>query len=407
MPIAAVAGSLKGAIIDVETGEVLHEHEDGLAYLLSKVGKGNKRARRRIIRRYRKKVRRMARSTLIGVDTPRGNRWRVADCGRLPIPRREDVTVAVSNEGHAHLHGLVQCGHVWTCPVCASKVAGVRREEVKHALGVHLDQGRLAVSITLTVRHGIGHSCKQLLTAMDGAIRRLRANRRVQELQVEYGYSGQIRALEVTWGEANGWHPHFHLVWFFDTQLHSASTAEALQKVLGAAWVRAVETGGLPAPDAAIGCVVKRIEEARSYEAKGVSSIDGVEDWDAADELTRAIAKTANRGRYAPFDLLIEGRTALFREYALAFFGKRQLTWSPGLKARFALDDLTDEEVAADESKEGVAVLAVPHRDWLRAMKKREDLGCDLLELVEAEGAEAAVKWLRKIGLDARCLSPP
>ena len=39
---------------------------------------------------------------------------------------------------------------------------------------------------------------------------------------------------------------------------------------------------------------------------------------------------------------------ALFAEFAKAFKGKRQLSWSNGLKARFGLAEKNDEELAAE-----------------------------------------------------------
>lgn len=396
-------------IIDLETGEVLSDRRDSLAFKLSLISASNKNERRRTIRSFRSRVQRMARETLKGTVTPKGNRWRVADCMRLPIPLKESVIVAQSpTTKAAALRNLVTCGQLWTCPVCASKIAGVRRDEVRTGLQRHIEAGLVAVSVTLTVRHGVGHSAKHLLTAMGGALKRLRANRRVRDLREDYHYRGQIRALEVTYGHENGWHPHFHEIWFFDTKLWSESSAQVMQEEIAQAWLSAVETSGLPKPSKEIGVLVKRIETARDYEGKGNASIEGINDWDAADELTRSIAKTAKAGRMSPFDLLVAGEFDLFREYAKAFHGKRQLTWSPGLKAHFAIGDRTDEEVAADEEEtEGVPVMAIDHREWMRAFKVIPEVGTLILDLVEREGATAAVAWLRKRGYDARVVDPP
>jgi hypothetical protein len=410
MHIASNAQPFKSAtIIDNETGEVVHDETDLLSFQLSKVAKSNKRGRRRVIRRYRYKVQRMVRDTLKGLETPKGNRWRVCDCNRLPIPKARDVIVSQSpSTKSAAMRNLVTCGQVWTCPVCASKVAGVRRDEVRQALERHLGGGLLAVSVTLTVPHGVGHSAKQLLSSMGGALRRMRANRRVLDLRKSYGYVGQIRALEVTWGEANGWHPHFHEIWFFRTQLWSESTADAMQKVISGAWQSAVVTGGLASPSDKHGVLIKRIETPRDYEGKGNASIDGVDGWDAADELTRAVAKTGRADRLSPFDLLVYGYQDRFREYAKAFHGKRQLTWSPGLKAHFAIGERTDEEIAEEEEdRDGVPVLAIEHGEWVRAIKLHPELSSIVLDEVELRGSIAAVEALKRIGITSRSLEPP
>lgn len=395
-------------IIDTETGEVIHDGRQTLGYKLSLVSKSNKNGRRRVIRGYRYKVLRMARETLMGTSTPKGNRWRTCDCQRLPIPLKETVVVAQSPAtGAAAFRNLVSCGSVWTCPVCASKIAGVRRDEVREALEKHLGEDRVAVSITLTVRHGVSHSAARLLSAMGGALKRFRANRSVRDIREAYGFRGQIRALEVTYGEKNGWHPHFHEVWFFDTKLWSETSTDEVKKQLARAWISAVVTSGLPAPTEQVGVVVKRIDVPRDYEGKGNASIDGIDGWDAADELTRGIAKNGRGDRYSPFDLLVAGEFGRFQEYARAFHGKRQLTWSPGLKGHFAIGDRSDEEIAADDESNGVAVMEVQHKDWMRALGVMPELASMLLDRVETAGAADAVAWLTRMGYIARLVEPP
>lgn len=409
LDIAASPEGFNPDIVDPETGEVVCSAADGLSAKLALISKGNKNERRRTIRAYRSKVQRMARETLKATETPKGNRWRVCDCMRLPVPLVNAVMVAQSpSTKTAALRNLVTCGQVWTCPVCASKIAGVRRDEVRQALERHLAGDLVAVSVTLTVRHGVGHSAAKLLTGMAGALKRMRANRRVRQLREKYHYRGQIRALEVTYGHKNGWHPHFHEVWFFDTKLWSESSAEVMQEEISQAWLAAVETGGLPKPSKEIGVMVKRITTPRDYEGKGNASIDGIDGWDAADELTRAVAKTAKPGRMSPFDLLVGGEFELFREYARAFHGKRQLTWSAGLKGHFAIGERTDEEVAADdEETEGVPVMAIPHGEWLRLLKTMPEVGCNILDRVERQGAASAVQWLGSLGFASWLVEPP
>ena len=48
------------------------------------------------------------------------------------------------------------------------------------------------------------------------------------------GYKGRIVATEVTWGEQNGWHPHYHMILFFDHEIN----AQGLQTRLALEWQR-------------------------------------------------------------------------------------------------------------------------------------------------------------------------
>lgn len=45
------------------------------------------------------------------------------------------------------------------------------------------------------------------------------------------GYKGRLVATEVTHG-VNGWHPHYHVIMFFDHEVN----AQALQTLLGLEW---------------------------------------------------------------------------------------------------------------------------------------------------------------------------
>ena len=92
--------------------------------------------------------------------------------------------------------------------------------------------------------------------------------------------------------------------------------------------------------------------------------------------MTKGHTKKASKGE-TPFDFLrsiladVSDKQAgvLFVEFAEAFKGKRQLTWSPGLKKRFAIGELSDEELAAkqDDLARMLGMLTVEQwRDVLR-----------------------------------------
>ena len=72
--------------------------------------------------------------------------------------------------------------------------------------------------------------------------------------------------------------------------------------------------------------------------------------------MTKGHIKKGKAGGETPFDLLRavladkndKQAAALFAEFAKAFKGKRQLSWSNGLKAKFNLVEKDDEELAAE-----------------------------------------------------------
>jgi hypothetical protein len=60
---------------------------------------------------------------------------------------------------------------------------------------------------------------------------------------------------------------------------------------------------------------------------------------------------------------------ALFREFAECFKGKRQLSWSNGLKARFFVDEKTDEELAAEKDDRAVLLGLLTVDQWRDVLK--------------------------------------
>ena len=60
---------------------------------------------------------------------------------------------------------------------------------------------------------------------------------------------------------------------------------------------------------------------------------------------------------------------ALFREFAECFKGKRQLSWSNGLKARFFVDEKTDEELAQEKDDRAVLLGLLSVDQWRDVLK--------------------------------------
>ena len=120
------------------------------------------------------------------------------------------------------------------------------------------------------------------------------------------------------------------------------SQAEALELVeaLREPWLAALKSEGLDGAGAAF--QVQGATAAGQYLGK----------WGAAEELALSGRKSGRAGR-SPFQLLADYSDAgdkragaLFAEYAAAFKGRRQLVWSPGLKKRAGIDEVSDEAAA-------------------------------------------------------------
>lgn len=147
-----------------------------------------------------------------------------------------------------------------------------------------------------------------------------------------------MTATEVTHGR-NGWHPHFHEILLLDA---SPADALAMLETLRAGWRTSLAAVGLSGNEAAF--QVQSAQAAGAYVAK----------FGAAEELALHGEKRGRNGSRGVWQLLDDARdgcarsAAIWREYALAFRGRRQLVWSPGLKARFNIGETSDDEAAAE-----------------------------------------------------------
>jgi hypothetical protein len=132
-------------------------------------------------------------------------------CGILPVERAtEHPWIQLHTERgvrRARWHGLMACGHVWTCPVCSSAKRSKRVETLSAA--VRGMRGRWQM-LTITLRHRQGMRLKDLLRGMMAAWRKCRQGGRIQRVWTAR-VTASARATEITFGD-NGWHPHLHVL---------------------------------------------------------------------------------------------------------------------------------------------------------------------------------------------------
>ena len=102
--------------------------------------------------------------------------------------------------------------------------------------------------------------------------------------------------------------------------------------------------------------------------------------------------KKGKAGGETPFDLLRavladkedKQAAALFAEFAKAFKGKRQLSWSNGLKAKFNLVEKNDEELAAELEDNAELLGLISPDEWRDVLKVKAR--ATVLELAAAAG---------------------
>jgi hypothetical protein len=125
------------------------------------------------------------------------------------------VRVNVDEDGtlRAGIGNLQSCGS-WYCTRCGPKISIERAAETAHMLRVWAALGHSAVLLTLTARHHRGHRLDDLIRGMRGAWRSTWNGKAGTALRDRMGVEWRIRVIEVTHGDAHGWHPHFHVLIF-------------------------------------------------------------------------------------------------------------------------------------------------------------------------------------------------
>ena len=301
---------------------------------------------------------------------------RTSKCCRWRIPKKALQVHRSIEHGKAFYSGLEVCASVWSCPVCAAKISERRRAELVTAVALAKSMGMHVKLLTLTVPHGLGDDLPTLVAQIRNAWRRTTTGRAGKDFRKLLGVRGTIRALEVTYGE-NGFHPHLHVLLFLDQD----ATNACIQGLFTPIWQDACTKAGLPRPSDAHGCRVDDGSKAARYASK----------WGLESEMTKSHTKQGRNGSRTPWDFLRaflersegwEQSAHLFRTYAAAFKGQRQLYWSNGLRALLAMgQEATDEEVAAVQDDTATELGELTDEQWRAILRTRSE--CLVLDMAE------------------------
>lgn len=374
-------------------------------------------------------LQRTAQSELYDAESMRQHR--VCGCHRniqsdgIPVFR----TVDGSN---ARIANVITCGSGWVCPVCNPKITEHRREDLYTAQVAWLKQGGSCQLLTLTTEHEADETIDTVLerickaqdlftnhkfvkktfgTATATVMQReAKGNPVKEQIHGTHQRLGYVRSLEVTHG-INGWHPHFHIVMFMndDELLTDGVTLQRLKEV----WVECLIKSG--ADKHKVNDMLRNALDLRGgdyvsdYILKFGREPINVNGWTIAHEVTKANSKMAARmiggdWHYTPFQLLgfatdgdIEA-ARLFKEFALAFTGKRMNYWTNGLKDYFGINDVEDEEIAHEETEpeeEEELVIYLNPNEWREILKT--NTRAELLEVAAAFGREGVIEFLEKL----------
>lgn len=282
-----------------------------------------------------------------------------------------NVVVDIGTQRVAHVSGIRRCGSSWACALCAPVIRQRRAGEIDQGLGGHLERGGGALLVSLTMRHGRRDDLSERLGVVAESLNLLLKGSAWDRRRRRLGYLGAIKAVEITWGEANGWHPHAHIALVFGRPVIEAERLD-LEAWLYGRWAAICEERGFGIPTRRHGIDVRQISTAGDLATYLVKTEGG---WGAGFELARPDLKRDRSGeRLVPtqfLDRLVETGekrwATLWREYERATFGRASIMWSPGLRAALLpeVEEVSDVEAASAEGADLTRLRAlIPATRW-------------------------------------------
>lgn len=330
--------------------------------------------------------------------------------------------VQAKKRSSAYFNGLMRCGRVWVCPVCAAKISETRRTELNDLLLA----ARVVVfsnnpnipdnyyprwfmtMLTYTIQHKPNESAVEVLARLDQAWKRHWSGEWAQNFRKRFYVVGTLRALEMTHG-AEGWHPHYHMLQFHDSWLREKiGTAPDFQpsqpEMLNLARIHwsdsALKVGGYADPT--IG-VALSVGEVAYYPIKADAERD-LKRWGMTSEITKQTVKRGKAENRSLTDLLIDAAKGdqlaaeFWREGTSALEGHKQLEPSKGLWIMLGRRLKSEEEAAEDEPDAGDRELAsLTWESWKKILSA--DARGQVLDIAATGDALALWAYLESIGV--------
>lgn len=284
-----------------------------------------------------------------------------------------------------------------------------RKGEIENILTRAAARGWSSLFITVTLQHHTGSRLAELLKGLTESWRFVFSGDKTGERRCLERVKAQIKTVEVRYGR-NGWHPHLHILLLTDETGLSEIEAGLLEDEIGetifSRYARKAEKLGFLAAREAYNCHPVRIAGAAAhYVTKIEQNIEL--------ELTSHETKESASRSYTAFQLLaaydrgqekIYGQSveALYREFAQATKGKRQVSYSREIKSLLDIEEKSDEEFTqeAESEQKEERVLAVVDTPLWRVVCGRK-LRAALLDVADSGDEERVRAWLSALAESA------
>lgn len=254
-------------------------------------------------------------------------------------------TIKQTAKNQYHFENVIHCQNIHRCPTCSERILKQRGKEIYRLTSAHLKTDKKLGFITLTQKHSKKDSLSKTLNQINSSWRKIQNHTFFKNIKKESLFLGQIKSLEITNTQKNGWHPHLHIIIFWNT--NSEKEVEKLQKQIIQKWTK--YTGNS-----------ENAQDQKIIYSNGEIS-DYITKWTASQELTGQNYK--NSKGINPFQLLpltksneihFNAKTikqsqqiskSLWLEYVEATKGKRRITTSPKLNKLYKVKEKTEEEI--------------------------------------------------------------
>lgn len=321
---------------------------------------------------------------------------RVCTCGQ---PIDEYVTLNKNLEHESiSTGGTATCGSVWACPVCRSKIVDQRSKELKEIYTKGKAKGYYFYLVTFTIPHsgndnlGALHGSSSLGKGLSGAFTKWRSSYIYsKKFKKSAGLIGDIKALEVTWGMINGFHPHLHFVMITENKIDPI----IWQKKFLKQWQKDCQKVGLGIPNE---------KGVKIDSCNDSAQVEYLSKWSVGAELQSDSAKKAKGINYSiaeleymlideykrssgMYPLPLERISGILSGYYKAMHGQKQLQYgnlqTGWKKELLEAEEKEDQELAADqESEKTHAQIVVLGKKTYKQLKKSGDLS-ELIESLE------------------------
>lgn len=334
---------------------------------------------------------------------------RVASCIWTPVSAYVEIwktskQAAADGVGaRAHYRGVVTCGSVWMCPVCAAKISERRRLELAETIQAAREKGLTVFMVTLTLQHNKRERYLGLVESLRDAWRRVRSGRAWQTIQARYKIEGLVTALEFTVSLDNGGHPHLHVLVF--SGLASCEVdSEALRADISNRYGDVLHRLGRYAHYKHGVMVQLGDDYVGDYVAKFGKEPES-KSWGLDAEMTKGMVKSGavqHGQHYTPFQLLDayllgdKKAGAMFVQYAVAFKGRHQIGGLSKVRRMLGLvDSMSDDEIAAAGVEDTSRFVQLLHKQW-RIIRKGAGM---TLEVANKSDYETFKKYLLSLGV--------